>query len=103
MRWFLAIIAVALVSVPACSDHRKLPEDPQLEIFIRTMARCAKVERSFSANPDLLGREMAGVDLPAHWQELVDSLITRYDGDPDFWQAVYQDILERSRLPAQEP
>jgi hypothetical protein len=101
MRWFHLLVAAAVASVVACADRREVPDDPQLEIFIRTMARCAYVDRAYSGNPDMLEREMADIDLPPRWQELVDSLLASYGGDPDLWQTVYEEIMERSRLPAQ--
>jgi hypothetical protein len=103
MKWPYLIVALILVSSPACSDRRELPDDQHLETFIRTMARCAYVERAFSGNPDMLARELGEVDIPAGWPELVDSLLATYGGDPDFWQSVYDEILERSRLTAQQP
>jgi hypothetical protein len=101
MRWIHLFLIVAITSAVACADRRELPDDPQLEIFIRTMARCAHIERAYSGNPDMFDREMADIELPPRWQELVDSLMASYGGDPDLWKAVYEEILERSRLPAQ--
>jgi hypothetical protein len=88
---------------PGCGDSIELPDDPDLEVFIRTMAACARVERAYSGNPVMLEREMAAVDFPPLWEELVDSLLATYGGQPEFWEAVYTEILARSRLPADQP
>ena len=101
MRCNHLLLAVAVASIVSCADHRELPDDPQLEIFVQTMARCAHVERAYSGNPDMIEREMADIDLPSDWQEIVDSLLASYGGDPDLWMAVYGEILEKSRLSAQ--
>ena len=101
MRWIYVLLTAALVAAPACADRRGIPEDPQLEIFISTMARCANIERAYAGNPDMFAREMADSRLPPNWQEIVDSLLADYGGDPDFWQLVYEEILRRSRLPSQ--
>ena len=98
MRWSYLFLIVVVMSGPACTDSRELPDDPQLEVFIRTMAACAHAERAYSGNPVMLEREMADIDFPPLWEELVDSLLITY-----FWQAVYTEILERSRLPADQP
>jgi hypothetical protein len=103
MRWLMLVLALSVAVASACADRRDLPDDPQLEVFIRTMARCANVERAYSGNVDMFEREMADIEFPPDWQGLVDSLLATYGGDPDFWQSVYEEILERSRLPAQEP
>jgi hypothetical protein len=103
MRWSYLFLIVVVMSGPACTDSRGLPDDPQLEVFIRTMAAYAHAERAYSGNPVMLEREMADIDFPPLWEELVDSLLITYEGQPDFWQAVYTEILERSRLPADQP
>ena len=105
MKWSgLICTIVLLVSLSlACSDRRELPADPRLEVFVATMAKCAYVERAYSGSPEMLARELGEVDIPADWPELVDSLLATYGGDPDFWQSVYDEILERSRLTAQQP
>ncbi len=104
MRWLhLFLIAVVLSGLACGDDSRDIPEDPQLEVFIRTMAACARTERAYSGNTDMLQREMADVDFPPLWEELVDSLLVTYGGQPDIWEAVYAEILERSRLPADKP
>jgi len=87
----------------ACEDGGELPDDPRLEVFIRIMAACARVERAHSDNPIMLEREMSDIEFPPDWEELVDSLLATYGGRPDFWEAVYTEILDRSRLPADEP
>jgi hypothetical protein len=101
MRWLVPILVSALVWVTACSDRAELPEDAQLEFFISTMARCANIERAYSGNPEMMSQELDQVPIPDRWQETVDSLLATYGGDPEFWQAVYDEILERSRLPVQ--
>jgi hypothetical protein len=103
MRWSHLLLIAVVLSGLACTDSRELPDDPRLEIFIRTMAACARVERAYSDNPIMLEREMADIDFPPLWEELVDSLLATYGGQPDFWQVVYTEILDRSRLPADEP
>jgi hypothetical protein len=103
MRHFHVLVAVVLLFVPACSDRRQLPDDPRLETYIKTMARCAYAERAYSSNPDMLARELEEARIPPGWNEMVDSLLATYGGDPQFWQSVYDEILERSRLTAQQP
>ena len=96
------LIALVISSL-ACGNSREIPDDPRLETFIRTMAACARVERAYSDNPLMLEREMADIDFPPFWEDLVDSLLVTYGGQPDLWQAVYTEILDRSRLPADKP
>jgi hypothetical protein len=103
MRWFQLFLLAAAMAAPGCADDRRIPDDPRLENFVRTMAACARVERAYSGNPLMLEREMADIDFPPSWNGLVDSLLATYGGDPDFWDAVYTEILERSRLPADQP
>lgn len=101
MRWLYLMLAAALVCMTACSDSTDLPQDPELEVFIKTMARCANIERAYSGNPAMMRRELEEIEAGVEWQETVDHLLAAYGGDPDFWQSVYDEILERSRLPAQ--
>ena len=103
MRCNRLLLISVVMSVLACADSRELPDDPRLEVFIRTMAACTRVERAYSDNPIMLEREMADIEFPDSWDELVDSLLVTYGGHPDFWQVVYTEIADRSRLPADEP
>jgi hypothetical protein len=100
MRELIVAIALVIVAVPGCSHRQEIPDDPRLEVFIDTMARCAHVDRAYSGNPEMLARELDRVEIPPNWSELVDSLMATYGGDPDFWTAVYGEILKRSRLPS---
>jgi hypothetical protein len=103
MRWLCPLLIVAVLACLTCADDGDIPEDPRLEVFIRTMAACARIERAYSGNPQMLEREMAEVDFPPFWGELVDSLLITYGGQPELWQSVYAEIVERSRLPADQP
>lgn len=103
MRRNRLLLVSVLLSVLACAESPRLPDDPRLEVFIQTMAACTRVERAYSDNPVMLEREMADIEFPESWDKLVDSLFVTYGGRPDFWQVVYTEILERSRLPADEP
>jgi hypothetical protein len=103
MRILLAILAIALMPF-ACTGRRELPDDPNLEIFMETLSKCAYLDRAYSGSPDIFKQEIAGVDLPENWPGLVDSLMGAYGRDPDFWFEVYSQIVERSKdLPAQQP
>jgi hypothetical protein len=101
-RIHLILIGVVMLSL-ACTDSREIPDDPRLEVFIRTMAACARAERAYSDNPIMLEKEMADIEFPPLWSELVDSLLMTYGGRPDLWEVVYTEILDRSRLPADQP
>jgi hypothetical protein len=101
-RIHLFLIAIVL-SVLACAGSPELPDDPRLEVFIRTMAACTRVERAYSDNPVMLEREMADIEFPPSWDGLVDSLLVAYGGRPDLWEVVYTEILDRSRSPADKP
>ena len=81
----------------ACADGRELPEDPNLDLFIETSAKCAYTERAYSHDDDLLSQELAEIDFPADLGAIVDSLLSTYGSDADFWHQVYSEILERSR------
>lgn len=98
------LLVLASLSLISCDGGSGLPEDADLEAFIEVSARCAYLERAYSARKDLLALEMDDVDLPADWESMVDSLLVRYGADPDFWESVYAEISERSRqLPSEEP
>jgi hypothetical protein len=92
------VVVCALVcALAGCSSKQGLPNDPNLEKFIDVSARCSYVERAFAGDPDLFKEEMAKIDFPPNWKELVDSLIARYGTDAAFWDKVYTEIVERSR------
>jgi len=55
------------------------------------------VERAFASDPELFKEEMAKIDFPPDWKELVDSLVKAYGTDAGFWNKVYTEIVERSR------
>ena len=98
MSLIAGFIALSLaLLVLGCSSGKKIPEDPNLELLIKTSARCAFVDRAFSSDPDLFKEEMQAVEFPPNWREMVDSLLTAYGSDPDFWHQVYSQIVERSR------
>jgi hypothetical protein len=98
-------VLIVFLSVLGCTDSGKLPEDADLEFFIETAARYAYLERAYADDEDLLRGEIESLSFPAGWDSLVDSLISTYGSDPDFWHEVYTEILERSREQsvAQEP
>jgi len=60
-------------------------------------AECVSVDRAYSHDPELAKEELAQVELPAAWKQLVDSLIAAHGSDPGFWYDVYTQIVERSR------
>jgi hypothetical protein len=92
-----AAALVLLLAILGCSESGKLPDDPDLEFFIDTAARCAYLERAYSHDQDLLSGEIEDIGFPAAWDSLVDSLVATYGTDPYFWHQVYAEILERSR------
>jgi hypothetical protein len=96
-RLFLLTLTIAVVLSATCSRTDNLPDDPNLEIFIETSARCAYVERAFSHEPDVLENELRNLEFPPGWEDLVDSLLNTYGADPEFWYMVYTEIVERSR------
>ena len=100
-----AMALIVFLAVLGCSDGGKLPDDPDLEFFIDKAASCAYMERAYAHDEDLLTGEIEGLDFPAEWDSLVDSLVGTYGADPYFWHQVYTEILERSRKKsvAQEP
>lgn len=91
------VLPVAVCACVACSTTTDLPDDPNLETYIRVSARCAYVDRAFSNDPDLFGEEIKGVDLPSSWKALSDSLIAAHGTDARFWYQVYSRIMEISR------
>ena len=91
-----ALLAVALAP-SGCGGRRDLPDDPNLETFIKASSECVFVDRAFSQEPDLLRQEMAEVEFPADWKRLVDSLLAAYGTEPAFWYDVYSRIVEQSR------
>lgn len=99
------LVLVVTLAVLSCSDGGKLPDDPGLEFFMDTAARCAYLERAYAHDEDLLSGEIESILFPAGWDSLVDSLVGTYGTDPYFWHQVYTEILERSRKQsvAQEP
>jgi hypothetical protein len=98
---FVLLVLVSL-SLICCDRGPDLPDDADLETFIEVSSRCAYLERAYSSRKDLLALEMEDVELPGNWDSMVDSLLVRYGADPDFWEAVYAEISERSRQPASE-
>ena len=90
-------LMIVVVLSATCSRSDKLPDDPNLEIFIETQARCAYVERAFSHEPDVLEEELRNLEFPPEWEGLADSLLNTYGADPEFWYMVYTEIVERSR------
>jgi hypothetical protein len=100
-----AIVLIVFLAVLGCTESGELPEDADLEFFMETAARCAYLERAYGHDEDLLNGEIEGLGFPADWDSLVDSLVRTHGTDPDFWQEVYTEILERSREQsvAQEP
>ncbi|MFZ1946516.1 MAG: hypothetical protein WAW06_03140 [bacterium] len=97
LRGLVLLAALVLGAVGCPSKDKTLPSDPQLESYIRISAGCALVERSFSDDPDLYGREMAAINLPEDWKSRLDSLVAVHGADARFWYRVYTEILERSR------
>ena len=99
------VALIVTLAILGCSDSGKLPDDPDLEFFMDTAARCAYFERAYAHDQDLLSGEIEGIGFPAGWDSLVDSLVATYGADPYFWHEVYTEILERSRQQsvAQEP
>ena len=91
-----AFVFVFLI-VLACAGDKELPEDPNLELFIETAAKCAYIERAYSHDDDLLSRELADLVIPADLDSILGLLFSTYGAEPDFWHQVYSEILERSR------
>ena len=92
-----ATFLIVFLAVLACANSRELPNDANLEFFIETAARCAYLERAYAHDQNLLSQESGEFRFPANWDSLVDSLISAYGTEPDFWYQVYSEILERSR------
>lgn len=86
-----------VLAAAGCSEKMSLPRDPNLDTFIRVSAKCAYIDRAFSHDPEGAQEELAQVQFPANWKEIVDSLITAHGSDPAFWSEVYTQIVERSR------
>jgi hypothetical protein len=105
LRRFGAAALAVFLAVLGCSEGGRLPDDPDLEFFMDTAARCAYLERAYAHDEDLLSLEIEDLGFPAAWDSLVDSLVATYGTDPYFWHEVYTEILERSREQsvAQEP
>jgi hypothetical protein len=98
--WQIGALSVllALISLTlTCGRERQLPQDPDLARFIEAASRCAYLDRAYSHDADMLQQELADVDLPKDWDGLVDSLLSTYGADPDFWYKVYQEIEDGSR------
>jgi hypothetical protein len=94
----VGLAALVLVVLTAgCGEGRSLPKDANLDTFIRVSAKCVSVDRAFSHDPELAREELAQVEFPAAWKQLVDSLIAAHGSDPSFWYDVYTQIVERSR------
>lgn len=93
----MTAIMAALLALYGCGESAKLPNDPELERFIDTAARCGYLERAYAHDQELLSGEIEGMSFPKDWDALVDSLISTYGTDPEFWYQVYSEIQERSR------
>ena len=94
----IGLVGLALVLLTAgCGERRNLPKDANLDTFITVSAKCVSVDRAFSHEPELAREELAQVEFPAAWRELVDSLIAAHGSDPGLWYDVYTQIVERSR------
>jgi hypothetical protein len=104
MRSTLLILTTCIaVLLGSCSRDSGLPEDKDLEMFIRYSARCAYLERAYSDRELILRQEIEEIELPPDWEVTVDSLLIRYGAEPDFWQEVFAEISDRSRRsPAEE-
>ncbi len=83
----------------ACSAEHRLPDDADLELFIEISSRCADIDRAYSHQEELREAEMAALSFPPNWSNLVDTLLSRYGADAEFWFEVYSEISARSREP----
>ena len=90
-------ICTACLIVIACSPATPPPEDENLATFVEKFSDCARVFRIYSDNEAMFSDELAQVDLPEDWAELVDSLTAFYGGDLDFWTETFIEIADRSR------
>ena len=89
-------LMTGLILVTCASE--KVPEaDESLEAFVEVSSRCAYVDRVFRDDDELFQDELAQIDFPPDWEQLVDTLLVTYGGDPEFWHEVYVEISARAR------
>jgi hypothetical protein len=93
-------LVVALVMCVACARSHGLPDDQDLEVFIELSSRCAYIDRAYAHDEGLREAELASLPFPPNWSHIVDTLLSRYGADADFWYEVYSEISARSREPS---
>jgi hypothetical protein len=96
MKIPIFFLATCIV-LAGCGSGPAPPRDENLTAFMETFAECARLSRKYSDDEDVLSDELAQVDFPENWSELVDSLAARYGGDVDFWTRTFIEISETSR------
>lgn len=90
------VFALSLI-VMACSPAAPPTEHEDLAAFMEVFSECTRTYRVYSDDEEMLADELAQVDFPENWHEMVDTLTTYYGGDVDFWIATFNEISSRSR------
>jgi hypothetical protein len=96
MKLMMILLTAGFLLGWGCADRSGLPDDPRLERYIKGMAECVYAERSYGHDSEVLRMEIEALETPP-LGGLLDSLIADYGNDPEFWMAVYEEIMERSR------
>jgi hypothetical protein len=97
VRLILMCLVGSNLACCGCGSRGRLPDDADLGLFIDVSSRCAYTERASSHDEDLYSQEMAAIEFPANWEQIVDSLLTVHGAEADFWYEIYSEISRRSR------